>query len=305
MWWALQTVTTVGYGDVVPESTAGRGVASLLLLGGLAFLTVIIAMITGNFVSRFQRQAIAAGEDPYLQASERLSRELQELRAELRAMRGDGAPPPRRRPAIRLAIAARGRARGGVPRGRGLAMFVLSTLVYPLALALLCLGAGLLVERAQRRLAPRRAAPERRRRRVDRRDPATHVRAGDRARHARVDRAARRRRPDPLARAAARPGVSARASARSAPSSPVARLCARRSRPCCSRAAPRSPRSWRCRLRRAHDGRRLPDPPRPELQPSRPRQLLRPVRQGLLRHRLPLRRRHAVRRRARCSCTCR
>ena len=94
MWWALQTVTTVGYGDVVPESTAGRGIASLLLLGGLAFLTVIIAMITGNFVSRFQRQAIAAGEDPYLQASERLSRELQELRAELRAMRGDGAPPP-------------------------------------------------------------------------------------------------------------------------------------------------------------------------------------------------------------------
>ena len=50
MWWALQTVTTVGYGDVVPESTAGRAIASLLLLGGLAFLTVIIAMITGNFV---------------------------------------------------------------------------------------------------------------------------------------------------------------------------------------------------------------------------------------------------------------
>ena len=93
MWWALQTVTTVGYGDVVPQSTAGRAVASLLLLGGLAFLTVIIAMITGNFVSRFQRQAIAAGEDPYLQASERLSRELQEVRAELRAMRGEGAPP--------------------------------------------------------------------------------------------------------------------------------------------------------------------------------------------------------------------
>ena len=35
MWWALQTVTTVGYGDVVPASTAGKVVASFLLLGGL------------------------------------------------------------------------------------------------------------------------------------------------------------------------------------------------------------------------------------------------------------------------------
>jgi len=93
MWWALQTVTTVGYGDVVPQSDAGRAVASLLLLGGLAFLTVIIAMITGSFVTRFQRQSIAAGEDPYLAAFERLSSELQEVRAELQAMRGD-APPP-------------------------------------------------------------------------------------------------------------------------------------------------------------------------------------------------------------------
>ena len=28
MWWALQTVTTVGYGDVTPENTAGRFVGA-------------------------------------------------------------------------------------------------------------------------------------------------------------------------------------------------------------------------------------------------------------------------------------
>jgi voltage-gated potassium channel Kch len=87
MWWALQTVTTVGYGDVVPVSTAGRIIASFLLLGGLAFLTVIIAMITGGFVSRYQRQAIVEGEDPYLNAMQQVSRELKELRAELQRLR--------------------------------------------------------------------------------------------------------------------------------------------------------------------------------------------------------------------------
>ena len=89
MWWALQTVTTVGYGDVVPVGTAGRIIATFLLLGGLAFLTVVIAMITSGFVSRYQRQAIAAGDDPYLHGMEQISLELTEVRAELQSLRHD------------------------------------------------------------------------------------------------------------------------------------------------------------------------------------------------------------------------
>ena len=92
-WWALQTVTTVGYGDVVPHTSMGRLVASVLLLGGLAFLTVIIAMITGGFVALYQRQAVAAGEDPYIQAMERITGELREVRAELAELRSVGDSP--------------------------------------------------------------------------------------------------------------------------------------------------------------------------------------------------------------------
>jgi voltage-gated potassium channel len=87
MWWSLETVTTVGYGDVVPVSTAGRIIASFLLLGGLAFLTVIIAMITGGFVARSQRQASAAGEDQMIQRIEQLSSELKEVHAEVQRLR--------------------------------------------------------------------------------------------------------------------------------------------------------------------------------------------------------------------------
>jgi voltage-gated potassium channel Kch len=89
MWWALVTVTTVGYGDVVPVSTAGRIIASFLLLGGLAFLTVIIAMITGGFVARYQRETSAAGEDHISQGMEQLSLEIKELRAEVRDLRAE------------------------------------------------------------------------------------------------------------------------------------------------------------------------------------------------------------------------
>jgi voltage-gated potassium channel len=90
MWWALESVTTVGYGDVVPAGAAGRIIASFLLLGGLAFLTVIIAMITSGFVERNRRQASAANEDRLVQRIEQLSLELKEVRAEIKGQRPTG-----------------------------------------------------------------------------------------------------------------------------------------------------------------------------------------------------------------------
>src|SRR5215208_6311826 len=56
LWWAVQTVTTVGYGDDVPTSLTGRLVAVLVMLLGVAFLTVITASITSTFVSRLRRE---------------------------------------------------------------------------------------------------------------------------------------------------------------------------------------------------------------------------------------------------------
>ncbi len=52
LWWAVQTVTTVGYGDHVPTTVAGRLIAALVMLLGIGFLTVITAAITSTFVSR-------------------------------------------------------------------------------------------------------------------------------------------------------------------------------------------------------------------------------------------------------------
>jgi voltage-gated potassium channel len=79
MWWALQTVTTVGYGDVVPQDSVGRAVASFLLLGGLALLSVVTATITSGFVARAQRES-------HQDAEAELLREIRELRARVDAL---------------------------------------------------------------------------------------------------------------------------------------------------------------------------------------------------------------------------
>jgi voltage-gated potassium channel Kch len=66
MWWALQTVTTVGYGDVTPKKLSGRIIAAFVMLEGIAFLTIVIAAITSTFVARAAREreiTEAADED--------------------------------------------------------------------------------------------------------------------------------------------------------------------------------------------------------------------------------------------------
>jgi len=52
MWWALQTVTTVGYGDVTPTHISGRIVGAVVMLQGIAFLSILTAAITSVFVAR-------------------------------------------------------------------------------------------------------------------------------------------------------------------------------------------------------------------------------------------------------------
>src|SRR5262245_11458204 len=41
LWWALQTVTTVGYGDVAPAELSGRIVGAVVMLQGIAFIAIV------------------------------------------------------------------------------------------------------------------------------------------------------------------------------------------------------------------------------------------------------------------------
>ncbi len=82
MWWALQTVTTVGYGDVTPKELTGRLVAAAVMLQGVAFLSIIIAAITSIFVARAQRERdVSEGLGEHGIAS--LHRRFDELEARL------------------------------------------------------------------------------------------------------------------------------------------------------------------------------------------------------------------------------
>ena len=51
-WWALQTVTTVGYGDIVPTTTVGKFVGAMEMVLGISFIAFLTATVTSTAVER-------------------------------------------------------------------------------------------------------------------------------------------------------------------------------------------------------------------------------------------------------------
>jgi voltage-gated potassium channel len=89
LWWAVTTVTTVGYGDIVPESHAGRAAASVLMLTGLALIPTLTSIVVATLVAQRSAQERQEEESEFNQLVA-LLRSLDE-RLERLERRGDPA----------------------------------------------------------------------------------------------------------------------------------------------------------------------------------------------------------------------
>jgi voltage-gated potassium channel len=64
VWFTLQTITTVGYGDSTPVSATGRFVAAIVMLVAIGLITVITAIITSTFIESARKSRVQSEGDP-------------------------------------------------------------------------------------------------------------------------------------------------------------------------------------------------------------------------------------------------
>jgi voltage-gated potassium channel len=98
LWWAIQTTTTVGYGDNVPTTFAGRTIAAVVMMFGIGFLTVITAAITSTFVARSRLEQKQSDPKPpavehFRQLDSRLDRIEASLSGPSREQSSEAGPP--------------------------------------------------------------------------------------------------------------------------------------------------------------------------------------------------------------------
>lgn len=89
-WWAITTITTVGYGDLYPVTPIGRVVAAALMMSGIAVLGIVTASIASWLVQRIEENAegvVAAAEDKAIAAEAPVRAEIAGLLAEISALR--------------------------------------------------------------------------------------------------------------------------------------------------------------------------------------------------------------------------
>ena len=75
LWFALQTVTTVGYGDVTPKHSDGRFIGAVVMLTGIGFLAVITASVTASLIESSRRR--------FAESEENVARRIEEVNERL------------------------------------------------------------------------------------------------------------------------------------------------------------------------------------------------------------------------------
>lgn len=106
LWWAITTITTVGYGDTYPTTPSGRIVAALVMLVGIALFGVLTAGVAAYFVERSEEEEEKERDDKIDLILERLDEQekrdkkvdllLEKVQELERRTEGQGAGPDKK-----------------------------------------------------------------------------------------------------------------------------------------------------------------------------------------------------------------
>ncbi|MCY4272528.1 MAG: potassium channel family protein, partial [bacterium] len=88
IWWTIVTMTTVGYGDILPVTGTGKAAAIVLMLAGIT----IFGFITANLAAWFTKSKTEAEEHNLAQQVNKLSVAVEKLSGQIEALKAEDEP---------------------------------------------------------------------------------------------------------------------------------------------------------------------------------------------------------------------
>ena len=90
LWWVVETITTVGYGDIVPISDLGRTVALVFMFGGILIITTIMSVVsTGFYKKRMNKEENERRQQEFEHLKKVLVDKLSEIEEKLDKIQGN------------------------------------------------------------------------------------------------------------------------------------------------------------------------------------------------------------------------
>lgn len=88
LWWVVETITTVGYGDIVPISSLGRTVALVFMFGGILTITTIMSVVsTGFYKKRVNKEENERRREEFEHLKKVLVDKLSDIESEINDLR--------------------------------------------------------------------------------------------------------------------------------------------------------------------------------------------------------------------------
>jgi len=88
LWWVVETITTVGYGDIVPISSVGRTVALVFMFGGIMTITTIMSVVsTGFYKKRVSKEENERRREEFEHLKKVLVDKLSDIESEINDLR--------------------------------------------------------------------------------------------------------------------------------------------------------------------------------------------------------------------------
>jgi voltage-gated potassium channel len=87
MWWALVTITTVGYGDITPATPEGRAFGALLIITGVILFSLLTASIAAYLIDKDVEEEVGKEEDDLMNQFYYLNNRLDKIEKQLRDIR--------------------------------------------------------------------------------------------------------------------------------------------------------------------------------------------------------------------------